>query len=124
MVYQGSLQLEKYLEEAEASVTLGRLGVPIQFKRVRSKADYDEYELVGKYKGAMSMTISEPNKDISITVEFSDTNLEQWTDDMIPKGKDTEDSTNQDKYWNAPFTKQVTAAVKKQFPGFKLDIGG
>ena len=96
------------------------------FKRTSGKdGGVQKYEFIHKdYANALYMTIDEPKKVIDMNLEYSDEDLEQWTDDMMPKGADTEDPKNQDKYWNNPFESQLKAAVKRQYPKFKLSIGG
>ena len=135
MTYQGSLQLEKYLVEAQLNEALSVITFPfpkwrmqLKFKRVRGKdGGIQEYDFIGKYKDALYMTIDDSKKTIDVGIAFNDTNLEQWTDDMIPSTVPDEDRESQkvvDKYWNDPFMKQLEAAVKKQYPKYKLDVGG
>jgi hypothetical protein len=135
MSYQGSLQLEKYLVEAELNEALSvitfqfpKWRMYLKFKRVKGKdGGVQEYDFLGKYKDALYMTIDDPKKTISVGIEFSDTNLEQWTDDMIPSTVPDEDRESEkvvNKYWNDPFMKQLKAAVKKHYPKYTLDVGG
>jgi len=133
----GSLQLEKYLSEALATIRLGQLKdfmnrpVPFVFKRTSGKdGGFQEYDLVGKYKGALSMTIDEPKKLIQIYWSLGDNNLDDLTTDMFPKKYHDADDTDweseklQTKFFDDPMMKEITKAVKRQYPKFKLVFEG
>ena len=133
----GSLQLEKYLSEALATIRLGQLKdfmnrpVPFVFKRTSGKdGGFQEYDLVGKYKGALSMTIDEPEKLIQIYWSYGDNNLDDITTDMFPKKYHDADDTDweseklQTKFFDDPMMKEITKAVKRQYPKFKLVFEG
>ena len=132
----GSLQLEKYLSEALATIRLGQLKdfmnrpVPFVFKRTSGKdGGFQEYDLVGKYKGALSMTIDEPKKLIQIYWSYGDNNLDDLTTDMFPKKYHDADDTDwesqklQWKFFDIPMEKEIAKAVKRQYPKFKFKLG-
>ena len=141
MTYQGSLQLERYLSEALATIRLGQLKdfmnrpVPFIFKRTSGKdGGFQEYDLIGKYKQALYMTIDEPKKFIIVQMNTGDNNLDDLTTDMFPKeyhdadddknhrlyGFDWSDQKLQEKFFDKPMMKEITKAVKRQYPKFKL----
>ena len=132
---QGFLR-EVYLEEALGTIRLGQLKafngtVPLVFKRTSGKdGGFQEYDLVGKYKGALSMTIDEPKKLIQIYWSYGDNNLDDLTTDMFPKKYHDADDTDweseklQTKFFDNPMMKEITKAVKRQYPKFKLVFEG
>ena len=148
MAYQGSLQLEKYLVEAQLNEALGtiRLGqlkdfknrpVPFIFKRVSGKdGGVQEYDLIGKYKEALVMTFDDPKKSVTVRMNIGDNNLDDITTDMFPKkyhdanddknhplyGFDWGDQKLQEKFFDKPMMKEITKMVKRQYPKFKLDF--
>jgi len=133
------------LNEALGTIRLGQLKnfmnkpVPFVFKRTSGKdGGVQEYDLIGTYKGAMSMTINEPKKLIQIYMSYGDGNLDDMTTDMFPKKyHDANDDKNhplygfdwgsqklQTKFFDDPMMKEITKAVKSKYPKFKLSFEG
>jgi hypothetical protein len=131
---QGFLR-EVYLEEALGTIRLGQLKafngtVPLVFKRTSGKdGGFQEYDLVGKYKQALYMTLDEPNKEIMVYLNVGDNNLDDLTTDMFPKKYHDADDTDwesqklQWKFFDIPMEKEIAKAVKRQYPKFKFKLG-
>ena len=120
-----------YLEEAElkGSVRFGR--ETFKLKGFVNKHEA-EYELQGKYKGALYINVDEDDKTVELNMNIGDDALEKWISDTQKKvgekkwPEDDSDGSGQEKYFDKPIIhgkiwKDATKYFKKI--GYKVELG-
>ena len=93
-------------------------------------AGITNYELQGKYKGALNISFDEEEKYAELSMNIGSDKLEDWIDDTrkkVGEKKWPEDSEGeeQEKYFDNKIIKKIWDDAEKQFKklGYKVEYG-